>query len=512
MTLEGVDVSTHQATTPPLDGVDFLGVRATFGTTPDAMYVTHSGVARAKGIPVIAYHFGRNAQFGSIASQVEAFLGAAAGADGLALDFEKDVYGTEARPPMTVAEAREFVDRVHAKGRHCGLYASTAYPYPEVGQDWRWVADYRSAVVTAGGPPIPWDLWQYTSSPLDRNRFRGTLAELRTLIGASAATQPTPIPGIQLRKPLAGGSVTQEFGPPAPVVALREPLGYVGRDDHGFLRRAVSNYPGATYYDHFHDALDWAAPLGTPLLAPADGKIVRVATWTDGNRYLAVEIAPGVQAWYWHCQDWADSVVGKTVRRGAVVAHMGSTGNSTGSHVHFEVRVLLEGTWYWYNPARLLEGGDLAISAAGYVVPASAAPGGDPMLLPNRGQPYLYEAVIPIGTMLHSRPAGPDYAEVRPGMRFGYYAGIDGFPDWRAVSLFGDPPSDDPDGPATQVTVYAPASAVVPIAATPPVGAPAVVTAGGYSQAQLDAALEKAEQDAIAELNTRIDAAQKEPA
>lgn len=172
---------------------------------------------------------------------------------------------------------------------------------------------------------------------------------------------------LQLSRPLAGGSLSLPFGP-APQV-LAEPSGWGVKDDVGWLRRRNLAFPGAASFPHFHNAQDWSGPEGTPLLAPADGRIVtRTTSYPDGARYISLEIAPGVRAYHWHLLDWANSTAGKEVGRGDVIAHMGSTGWSTGPHTHFEVRVDIpgQGTFY-YNPVRLLEGGDLGITPDGFI-------------------------------------------------------------------------------------------------------------------------------------------------
>ena len=62
-----------------------------------------------------------------------------------------------------------------------------------VGQDWRWVAKW------SGTPPaIAWDFWQWQGSPLDHDRFAGTLDELRALAGLEGEMDPRVIPDVKL--------------------------------------------------------------------------------------------------------------------------------------------------------------------------------------------------------------------------------------------------------------------------------------------------------------------------
>lgn len=171
MVLYGIDVSAHQTTTPPLAGVDFVGVRACYGSLRDTMWATHSAAVRAAGLPLVAYCFGRSSHYVPVADQVAALL--AVPADGYALDVEAD----GSLVGMTEPEAALFVQLVHGRNKRIGLYHS-ASGYPDVGQDWRWVASWTTAA-----PAIPWDIWQYRGSPLDLDRFDGTRAQLLARIG-----------------------------------------------------------------------------------------------------------------------------------------------------------------------------------------------------------------------------------------------------------------------------------------------------------------------------------------
>jgi murein DD-endopeptidase MepM/ murein hydrolase activator NlpD len=83
-----------------------------------------------------------------------------------------------------------------------------------------------------------------------------------------------------------------------------------------------------------HNGLDIANSLGTPLLA-ADGGVVTFAGWRGGlGNAIAIDHENGFVTWYGHANSLAVGA-GQRVSRGQVVAYMGSTGNSTGSHIHF---------------------------------------------------------------------------------------------------------------------------------------------------------------------------------
>jgi murein DD-endopeptidase MepM/ murein hydrolase activator NlpD len=89
-------------------------------------------------------------------------------------------------------------------------------------------------------------------------------------------------------------------------------------------------------YERFHAGLDLAAAAGTPIVAAADGKVVS-AGWTGGYGQ-AVEIAHAgaIETLYGHMSRIA-AYSGETVHRGQVIGYVGSTGLSTGPHLHFQV-------------------------------------------------------------------------------------------------------------------------------------------------------------------------------
>jgi len=188
MTLDGIDVSKWQRSTPSLAGLAFAFARATYATTADPMYATHVAAFRKAGLVVGAYHFGVGFEYAS--AQVDAFLRVATDADLLALDLERDSTQT-----MTAAQGREFIARLRqrAPGKTVLLYSSRGTWPGDLGQDANWIADYTLAARLAHRPltKLPWAFWQYTSRPWDRDKFNGDLAALRQLVGARGATAPT---------------------------------------------------------------------------------------------------------------------------------------------------------------------------------------------------------------------------------------------------------------------------------------------------------------------------------
>ncbi|WP_315443923.1 M23 family metallopeptidase [uncultured Selenomonas sp.] len=88
----------------------------------------------------------------------------------------------------------------------------------------------------------------------------------------------------------------------------------------------------------FHQGVDIAAEIGTPIVATADG-VVTAAGWNGGyGNMVDVDHGGGIVTRYGHASAVAVTV-GQQVRRGQTIAYVGSTGRSTGPHLHYEVRV-----------------------------------------------------------------------------------------------------------------------------------------------------------------------------
>ncbi len=99
-----------------------------------------------------------------------------------------------------------------------------------------------------------------------------------------------------------------------------------------------------------HSGVDFTAPHGTPILAAADGVVTRVG-WQGGyGKTIDVTHADGLVTRYAHLSGY-DVNEGQKVSRGAKIGRMGNTGRSTGTHLHFEVR--LNGRAV--NPMKFLE-------------------------------------------------------------------------------------------------------------------------------------------------------------
>lgn len=90
--------------------------------------------------------------------------------------------------------------------------------------------------------------------------------------------------------------------------------------------------------DHFHDGIDIAAPVGTPVYAPASGRVTLRGFVADGAFNVMIDHGGGVVSLLGHLTEEYDvTYVGARVARGEVVGHVGLTGHVTGSHLHWEI-------------------------------------------------------------------------------------------------------------------------------------------------------------------------------
>ena len=116
-----------------------------------------------------------------------------------------------------------------------------------------------------------------------------------------------------MRNPVKGGRYTSGFG----------------KRRHPLLKRV-----------RMHTGVDWAAPSGTPILAAGDGTVERVGRHGGYGNYVRIRHANGFVTAYGHMRRFAAGVEpGVTVKQGQTIGYVGSTGFSTGPHLHFEVMV-----------------------------------------------------------------------------------------------------------------------------------------------------------------------------
>jgi murein DD-endopeptidase MepM/ murein hydrolase activator NlpD len=88
----------------------------------------------------------------------------------------------------------------------------------------------------------------------------------------------------------------------------------------------------------FHKGVDIGSPDGTPVHAPASGRVVRATTENGYGRMIMIDHGNGTSTVYGHLQGW-NVVPGQMVVKGQVIGFVGHSGRVTGSHLHYEVQV-----------------------------------------------------------------------------------------------------------------------------------------------------------------------------
>lgn len=88
----------------------------------------------------------------------------------------------------------------------------------------------------------------------------------------------------------------------------------------------------------FHSGMDFSAHPGTDVYATGNGTVIKAGWETGYGNTIIIDHGFGYRTWYAHLQDFRTNV-GKKVVRGEVIGSVGSTGKSTGPHLHYEVHV-----------------------------------------------------------------------------------------------------------------------------------------------------------------------------
>ena len=130
------------------------------------------------------------------------------------------------------------------------------------------------------------------------------------IVRVGTKKRPSNVSSAGYMRPVAGGRVTSPFGP----------------------RRAPT--AGASTY---HRGVDIGVGYGTPIMATRAGRVT-FAGWNGGYGYcVIVDHGGGVTSLYAHCSSYVRGL--SYVEQGQTIAYVGSTGTSTGNHLHFEIRV-----------------------------------------------------------------------------------------------------------------------------------------------------------------------------
>ncbi len=113
-----------------------------------------------------------------------------------------------------------------------------------------------------------------------------------------------------------------------------------------------------------HTGVDWASNMGTPIFASGNGVIEKVGFEGGYGKYIRIRHANGYETAYGHMSAFARGMEpGKRVRQGQVIGYVGSTGLSTGAHLHYEIMIngrFVDPMKIKLPRGRVLEGGLLA--------------------------------------------------------------------------------------------------------------------------------------------------------
>ncbi len=94
------------------------------------------------------------------------------------------------------------------------------------------------------------------------------------------------------------------------------------------------------YGNEFHQGTDIPAPAGTEIAAVGGGIIKEMTFNSARGYYIRIDHQNGLETVYQHCSGFASGLsVGSRVSQGQIIAYVGSTGDSTGNHLHFEILV-----------------------------------------------------------------------------------------------------------------------------------------------------------------------------
>jgi murein DD-endopeptidase MepM/ murein hydrolase activator NlpD len=180
--------------------------------------------------------------------------------------------------------------------------------------------------------------------------FAATVSANPALANSSAAADiAAPLRTAQAAKPTALGSGDEQFKAlfnrwqsmdggtttAAPTVSIpsRNPLDGA-RLSSGYGMRTHPVLGGR----RGHKGIDLAGPTGTPIYATADGVVSRADWFSSYGLYVSLEHGGSLQTRYGHMSR-LNVAAGQRVRKGEIIGYVGSTGRSTGPHLHYEVRV-----------------------------------------------------------------------------------------------------------------------------------------------------------------------------
>jgi hypothetical protein len=141
-------------------------------------------------------------------------------------------------------------------------------------------------------------------------------------------------PAVVARKDAVDAHAAPALRGPVTLVAFLDPIAGCGINSPFGMRKMPWEEGG-----RLHEGVDIAAPAGSLVRATADGVVGRTGTSSSYGRYVEVIHANGLTSFYAHMERLAGLKTGEAVKSGQTVGYAGNTGRSTGSHLHFEIRL-----------------------------------------------------------------------------------------------------------------------------------------------------------------------------
>ena len=163
-------------------------------------------------------------------------------------------------------------------------------------------------------------------------QFKALFNRWQSMDGGIAGTTAAPTVSIPSRNPLESARLSSGYG-----MRTHPVLG---------VRRG-------------HKGIDLADASGTPIYATADGVVSRADWFSSYGLYVSLEHGGSLQTRYGHMSR-LNVAAGQRVRKGEIVGYVGSTGRSTGPHLHYEVRVNGEAV----NPVPYMQAGEFQLARA----------------------------------------------------------------------------------------------------------------------------------------------------
>lgn len=187
------------------------------------------------------------------------------------------------------------------------LQTPGSYPIEFRSGDTRYQASIRVVESIRGRQALTLD--QETLNLLQPDKVR---AERERLVSVCEANQGPQLWQASWKKPIGSNRITTTFG----------------------MRRSYNGGP----YRSYHEGLDYGAPQGTPVYAPAPGVVgLAEPLFVRGNA-VVLQHGLGVCSGYWHLSRIV-AKPGQQVNTGDLIGYVGTTGLSTGPHLHFEIRI-----------------------------------------------------------------------------------------------------------------------------------------------------------------------------